>query len=106
MSDVTVKALDGEDWQAFRDVRLAALRESPEAFASSYEAELEYDEDFWRARLARSERPGGPGWPGPSGCWPATAISRSASPPWARPRRRAWPSCSACGSARPVAGPV
>lgn len=56
MSDVTVKALDGEDWQAFREVRLAALRESPEAFASSYEAELEYDEDFWRARLARSER--------------------------------------------------
>jgi len=56
MSDVTVKALDGEDWQAFRDVRLAALRESPEAFASSYEAELQYDEDFWRARLARSER--------------------------------------------------
>jgi ribosomal protein S18 acetylase RimI-like enzyme len=56
MSDVTVKALEGEDWQAFREVRLAALRESPEAFASTYEEELEFDEDLWRARLARSER--------------------------------------------------
>jgi ribosomal protein S18 acetylase RimI-like enzyme len=56
MSDVTVKALGGEDWQAFREVRLAALRESPEAFASSYDTEVDYDEDLWRVRLARSER--------------------------------------------------
>jgi ribosomal protein S18 acetylase RimI-like enzyme len=56
MSDVTVKALGGEDWQAFRQVRLAALRESPEAFTSSYDTEVAYDEDFWRLRLARAER--------------------------------------------------
>jgi ribosomal protein S18 acetylase RimI-like enzyme len=56
MSDVTVRALGGEDWQAFREVRLAALRESPEAFASSYEDEVGYDEELWRLRLARSER--------------------------------------------------
>jgi len=56
MSDVTVKALGGEDWQAFREVRLAALRDAPESFASTYEDELAYDEDLWRARLARSER--------------------------------------------------
>src|SRR5215212_5760409 len=56
MSDVTVQALGGEDWQAFREVRLAALRESPEAFASSLETEAEYDEDLWRTRLTRSQR--------------------------------------------------
>jgi ribosomal protein S18 acetylase RimI-like enzyme len=56
MSDVTVRALGGEDWQAFREVRLAALRESPEAFASTYGDEAAYDEDLWRLRLGRSER--------------------------------------------------
>jgi ribosomal protein S18 acetylase RimI-like enzyme len=56
MSDVTVRALGAEDWEAYRQVRLAALKDSPEAFASSYDAEVEYDEDFWRLRLTRSER--------------------------------------------------
>jgi ribosomal protein S18 acetylase RimI-like enzyme len=56
MSDVTVRALGGEEWQAYRQVRLAALKESPEAFASTYDAEVEYDEELWRLRLARSER--------------------------------------------------
>jgi len=56
MSDVTVRALGGEDWRAFREVRLTALKDSPDAFASSYETEAEYDEQLWRARMARSER--------------------------------------------------
>jgi ribosomal protein S18 acetylase RimI-like enzyme len=56
MSEVTVRALGTEEWQAYREVRLAALKESPEAFASSYDAEVGYDEDFWRKRLARSAR--------------------------------------------------
>ncbi len=56
MSEVTVRALKGDDWEAFRQIRLAALKDSPEAFTSSYEDEVEYDEDFWRLRLARSQR--------------------------------------------------
>jgi ribosomal protein S18 acetylase RimI-like enzyme len=56
MSEVMVRALGGEDWEAYRQVRLAALKESPEAFASSYDAEVDYDEDVWRLRLSRSER--------------------------------------------------
>jgi ribosomal protein S18 acetylase RimI-like enzyme len=56
MSEVKVRALRGEDWEAFRQVRLAALKESPEAFASTFDAEVDYDEDFWRLRLSRSER--------------------------------------------------
>jgi ribosomal protein S18 acetylase RimI-like enzyme len=56
MSELTVRALGGEEWEAYREVRLAALKESPEAFASSFDQEAGYDEDFWRLRLARSER--------------------------------------------------
>ncbi len=56
MSDLTVRTLDGDDWQAFREVRLAALQEAPDAFASSYAEEQDYDEAFWRLRLARSSR--------------------------------------------------
>lgn len=56
MSDVTVHALGGDDWQAYRQMRLAALRESPEAFVSSYDEEKDYDEDFWRLRMSRSTR--------------------------------------------------
>lgn len=32
-------------------MRLHALKESPEAFGSSYEEELEYGEDVWKSRL-------------------------------------------------------
>jgi ribosomal protein S18 acetylase RimI-like enzyme len=56
MSDLTVRALEGDDWEAFRQVRLAALADAPEAFASSYSAEQDLDEEFWRLRLGRSSR--------------------------------------------------
>lgn len=56
MSEVTVRALGGEDWQAYRRIRLEALRDAPEAFASSYEEEKDYDEAFWRLRMSRSTR--------------------------------------------------
>jgi ribosomal protein S18 acetylase RimI-like enzyme len=56
MSDVTVRALGAQDWELYRQVRLAALKDSPEAFASSYDAEVDYDEELWRRRLDRSER--------------------------------------------------
>lgn len=51
-----MRALGGEDWQVYRDVRLAALREAPGAFASSLAQEAEFDEAFWRKRMARSVR--------------------------------------------------
>ena len=56
MSEVSVRALGGEDWQVYRDVRLAALREAPGAFASSLDQESQFDEAFWRKRMARSAR--------------------------------------------------
>jgi len=43
--------LGPEDWQAFREVRLAALKEAPYAFGSKFDAEVGASEDSWRLRL-------------------------------------------------------
>jgi GNAT superfamily N-acetyltransferase len=56
MSDVRVRALGEDEWEAYREVRLAALQESPEAFAATLDDEKGYDEDFWRLRMRRSQR--------------------------------------------------
>jgi ribosomal protein S18 acetylase RimI-like enzyme len=56
MTEITVRPLGEDDWQDYRSVRLAALRESPQAFAASAEEEEAYDESFWRQRMKRSAR--------------------------------------------------
>jgi ribosomal protein S18 acetylase RimI-like enzyme len=56
MSEVTVRALGGDDWQTYQQIRLAALQDAPDAFASSYDDEKGYDEAFWRLRVERSTR--------------------------------------------------
>ena len=56
MSDVTVRALGEEDWSAYRQIRLAALTESPDAFVSTSALEEDFDEEFWRLRMRRSVR--------------------------------------------------
>ncbi|AKU17997.1 GNAT family N-acetyltransferase [Luteipulveratus mongoliensis] len=56
MTAISVRALGDEDWQVYRDIRLAALKESPSAFAASIDQEQKFDEEFWRTRMARSRR--------------------------------------------------
>src|SRR5690349_1610444 len=56
MSEISVRPLGEEDWQQYRDTRLTALRESPEAFAATVDEEEAFDEDFWRLRMTRSAR--------------------------------------------------
>lgn len=56
MTDITVRVLAEQDWQIYRDVRLSALSDSPDAFAASVAQERQLDEDFWRRRLIRSRR--------------------------------------------------
>ena len=56
MSDVHVRLLAEEEWPTYRELRLAALQDSPDAFVSSYDEEVAYDEELWRARMKRSAR--------------------------------------------------
>ena len=42
-----------EDWQRLREVRLAAMAESPEMFGSNLAKEQAFDEAEWRRRAAR-----------------------------------------------------
>ena len=53
MPDVSV--LDSDEWDTLRKVRLTALRESPDAFLSTYEREKYYGEDEWRAEFKRGD---------------------------------------------------
>ncbi len=50
---VLVRETVMDDWQALRDIRLAALRDAPNAFASTYEEQVAFEEADWRQRIAR-----------------------------------------------------
>jgi ribosomal protein S18 acetylase RimI-like enzyme len=56
MGEISVRALGEEDWQQFRDIRLMALQDSPEAFVASRAEEEGLDEQAWRARMRRARR--------------------------------------------------
>jgi ribosomal protein S18 acetylase RimI-like enzyme len=56
MSEITVRALGEEDWQQFRDVRLMALQDSPDAFVATADQEAALEEQTWRDRMRRARR--------------------------------------------------
>jgi len=56
MSKVKVRILTEDEWPEYRELRLAALRESPHAFLDSYDVEVAYEEDRWRSRMRRAAR--------------------------------------------------
>jgi ribosomal protein S18 acetylase RimI-like enzyme len=49
---IVVSEVTPEDWETLRDVRLAALREAPYAFGSTYAREASFTEDQWRERIS------------------------------------------------------
>lgn len=49
---VVVSEVSLDDWQTLRDVRLAALRDAPTAFASSYAREAAFTREQWHGRFS------------------------------------------------------
>ena len=45
-----------DTWSQYRELRLRALKEDPEAFSSSYAMERQQPEEFWKKRLSDAER--------------------------------------------------
>jgi GNAT superfamily N-acetyltransferase len=50
---VLVREVVAGDWEAFRDIRLEALRDTPEAFGSTHQREVAFVEADWQRRIAR-----------------------------------------------------
>jgi ribosomal protein S18 acetylase RimI-like enzyme len=48
---LSLRAVDADQWQEWRAVRLAALSDAPYAFGASFERWSDADEDQWRQRL-------------------------------------------------------
>jgi ribosomal protein S18 acetylase RimI-like enzyme len=51
-SQPIIRTIAPHEWIAYREIRLRALKESPDAFGSTYEREALYTDDAWQQRLA------------------------------------------------------
>lgn len=56
-----IRRLDEGDWQTYRAVRLAALRDAPAAFTSTYADAMDFTEHDWRHGLSLPCWVAGPG---------------------------------------------
>ena len=48
----SIRRLDGHEWRAYRDLRLRALADSPDAFGSTLERERDRPDAEWAARVS------------------------------------------------------
>ena len=48
--------LEEQDWPIYRDLRLAAVQESPGVFGDTYHDEAAADQTYWRSQLAAARR--------------------------------------------------
>jgi GNAT superfamily N-acetyltransferase len=50
---LTVRRFTPDEWRLYRDLRLRALQDAPDAFGSTYEHECQRTDSDWRTRLER-----------------------------------------------------
>ncbi|GLZ89123.1 hypothetical protein Pres01_51740 [Metapseudomonas resinovorans] len=48
---ISVRSIASSEWRDYRDVRLRALLDSPDAFGSTYDIEVTRPDDVWSARI-------------------------------------------------------
>jgi GNAT superfamily N-acetyltransferase len=93
---VLVREVQADEWELLRDVRLAALREAPSAFGSTYAREAPFTEQQWRDRLssravtfvAFTEVPGSREPVGLAGVYEEEAGTAEVVSMWVRPTAR------------------
>jgi len=51
MESIEIISLKPEDWKQYRDLRLKALKEEPQAFGSTYEDNCKHPDEYWKQRL-------------------------------------------------------
>jgi GNAT superfamily N-acetyltransferase len=56
MPELTVRVLGEQDWLIYREVRLAAVRESPSVFGDTHDQEAAADQTCWRSELTAARR--------------------------------------------------
>ena len=49
-----IRQFETNEWQAYKDLRLNALKESPEAFGSIFEDAVKYEDIQWKNRIAEA----------------------------------------------------
>lgn len=50
-----MRLLSSAEWAQLRDLRLTALRDSPESFLSTFEGQVGWTDDDWRAEASRGD---------------------------------------------------
>ncbi len=53
--DSEIRRIKSEEWEIWKEFRLAALQESPLSFGNTYEREKHFTEDYWKQGLETSE---------------------------------------------------
>lgn len=49
---ITIRPIEPSEWSLYRDIRLQALQDAPDAFGSTWEAEVTRTDENWSARIA------------------------------------------------------
>jgi ribosomal protein S18 acetylase RimI-like enzyme len=52
---MSTRVLSGDDWGQLRDLRLRALKESPNAFLATYEEQANWTDHDWRQEVSRGD---------------------------------------------------
>lgn len=55
LSDLQLRHLGRDEWQVLRDLRLSALRESPQSFLANCDQEKKYGKERWQVEFDRGD---------------------------------------------------